>query len=116
MLTFKDTKTVVNFKRQLKNLRGADESNTIPDAPELKPYLDDILSAFFDLSSTRSIGFGVGVIPYNYIKDYADSFYDDYNWHYFFMQTIRAMDNLYIEIKSNELKANKTGANTRRSS
>jgi hypothetical protein len=45
--------------------------DAIADPPELDPGLQWYLSAFFELSTDRSMGFGPGPIPGMAIRDFA---------------------------------------------
>jgi len=50
------------------------------------------LECFYELSTCRSTGFGVGPIPVTAIHSYADKF----GLSYFFCRVIRALDLLYL--------------------
>lgn len=44
----------------------------IREAPELRIGLELFLTAFFDLSSSRQVGMGIGGIPWAAVQDYCD--------------------------------------------
>ena len=46
----------------------------IANAPRLQLGLDLYFDAFFDLSTCRPIGMGMGPIPWSVIRDYAETF------------------------------------------
>lgn len=69
----------------------------IKNAPELMPGLEVFLQAFWDLSTCRQIGMGLGPIPWTSVESYAtlyfesDGFKQDLHFH------IRQLDAAYLE-------------------
>jgi hypothetical protein len=69
----------------------------IANAPELELGLEFVYKAFWELSSCRQCGFGIGYIPWPAIAEYA-AFYgleaDEFDD---FVYQIRAMDKAYVQ-------------------
>ena len=63
-----------------------------PALPGDQFYLD----AFYELSTTRAIGYSAGPIPWDKILSYADLAGLDEDLRADFQQIIRALDNAYI--------------------
>lgn len=103
-LTFKDSRTSASFKRQLA-MAGMDTS-AIPDVPDLMFGLSTYFDAFFDLSTTRVNGMGVGMISYLSVQQYATiRNYDEFGT-YFLHRVVRTLDPIYVEYMNNESKRN----------
>ncbi len=71
-----------------------------PSIEGLEFYID----AFRELSTTRSVGFSLGAIPFTAIAEYftiydIDGDFDE------FASIIRRMDNVYLELNANDLKS-----------
>ena len=95
----------------------ADETGEIPDPLRLKPDMVDHLSTiwrdFFELSSTRNLGFGaVGPIPWIAISAYAERMgINDPDEFERFTTLIRIMDGEYLTFigeKSKKEQANRS--------
>lgn len=60
------------------------------------------LAAFWELSSTRSQGWGEGQIPWTAMKDYAEFHELEDDVARAFVQVMRAMDSAYLEWQADE--------------
>ena len=69
----------------------------IANAPELLLGLDLYYDSFWDLTTCRQVGFGVGSIPWASIRDYAVTFEFDEEQVDDLFYFIRMMDNAYME-------------------
>ena len=69
----------------------------IPEPPEIDDSEIWFVSAFYDLSSCRSIGMGVGSIPYTAIIDYIYYWDLDTEIGDLLINIVTAMDSVYIE-------------------
>ncbi len=77
--------------------QGLPLPKAIADAPELALGLEFVYHAFWELSSCRSVGFGVGSIPWAAMAEYArfhELAEDDFEN---FSFLIRAMDKKFLE-------------------
>src|SRR5690606_27200047 len=69
----------------------------IKNAPELMPGLEVFLEAFWDLSTCRQIGMGLGPIPWTSVQEYCringggEDFNRDIHYH------VRQLDIAYLE-------------------
>jgi hypothetical protein len=67
------------------------------EAPDIPLGLDMYLEAFWDLSSCRSAGWGVGPIPWTAILDYAHAYGLDPEQTEDLVYYVRVLDKAYIE-------------------
>lgn len=70
---------------------------TIANPPEVLPGLEPYYQAFLELSTCRSVGFGVGPIPWTAIDAYArrsQLFDEDFDY---FHGLIKRLDSAYIK-------------------
>lgn len=67
-----------------------------------------MISAFWELSTDRQIGFSAGPIPWSSIRRWLDHYGSEYDSDETFIECIRAMDSVFI--------AHKTGGKTTPSS
>lgn len=72
------------------------------------PGTPEIVEAFWELSSDRQIGFGVGPIPAGSIARYAEMFGYDLDEQEQLRRLIRAMDNAYLKSKAEQQKASQS--------
>lgn len=76
----------------------------IKNEPELMPGLEMFLQAFWDLSTCRQMGMGLGPIPWTSIENYAtisggdEEFTQDLHYH------IRRLDQAYLNWASEKNK------------
>lgn len=83
-----------------------DDIQELPQNPDLSPTLYDFFNAFFDLSTTRQNGMGIGVISWLNVRQYAEfQGYDPFAV-YFLHKMVRALDPIYVEHLVNESKRN----------
>ena len=76
----------------------------LKEVPEIDPFLEDIWDAFNILASERSIGFGIGYIPYSAILRYLDeNGIAGEDMRDFYIRLIRSLDVQYVS-KCNEEK------------
>jgi hypothetical protein len=76
----------------------------IRDAPDLALGLEFTYSAFWELSGCRSVGFGIGFIPWSAIADYAKVQELDREDADDFIYLIRAMDRAFVAYNSEAAK------------
>lgn len=69
----------------------------IQNAPRILLGLEIFYSAYTELSSTRSAGFGSGPIPWTAIKDYAAAYEIEGEQAEDLFYFIRMMDNAYLD-------------------
>ena len=69
----------------------------IENAPELWPGLELYLKAWYDLDTTRSIGFGVGPIPWHAVEAYCSAHNMDEMQRARMHYMIREMDKVYLD-------------------
>lgn len=62
------------------------------------------MSAFWDLSTCRSNGFSVGLIPWNRVREYAEFAGLDRDNAFTFTAIIRRLDEAYLEWADEEQK------------
>ena len=106
-LEFEDSAQPDSFKRQLAMAGQLDDIELLPDRPALSDALHLYYDAFFDLSTTRVNGMGVGVISWLSVRQYADyQQFDDFAT-YFLHRVVKALDPIFIEHMNNESKRNK---------
>ena len=87
---------------QTAQAKGRDLPEWYLDEPEIWPGDDFYLSAFYELSTTRSLAFATGPIPWHHIVGYADQAGLDEDMSGTFHAVIRAMDNAYLKWASEE--------------
>lgn len=63
------------------------------------------MRAFWDLSTCRNNGFGLGAIPWTAIRDYAGVYQLDEENTEAFCLIIREMDQVYLEWEAEEAEA-----------
>jgi len=70
--------------------------SALAERPELQPYHYEYIKGFYFLSSSRSIGMGIGYIPMSEYFRYCE-FYeiDDPEM---FIEIVRAMDQRYVQL------------------
>jgi hypothetical protein len=69
----------------------------IANAPQLAQGLELYYEAFWELSSARAVGFGVGPIPWGVVDSYATRYAFDDEQREDLTYYVRAMDNAYIK-------------------
>ncbi len=89
---------------EVADARGQPLPKWFIDRPESTPEDDFYLKAFWDLSSTRSIGFGVGPIPWDQIVSYADRMGLEPDIAQGFVRIIQALDGTYLIWQEDERK------------
>lgn len=97
-----------SFKRQLEAAGQHEAAAAIRTKPDLLSGLDFYYTAFFDLSSTRNSGFGVSLISWLNVRQYAMLNDLDTMTTYFLHRVIKTLDPIYVEHYNNELKRSKT--------
>lgn len=80
--------------------------------PQVPSQWEWIYSAFFDLATCRSVGFGVGPIPWTALRMYADDLELDEEEFYFFKRCVAAMDKKYMSLLNDPKGAAKNDAKT----
>jgi hypothetical protein len=76
----------------------------IKNEPELMPGLDIFLQAFWDLSTCRQMGMGLGPIPWTATREYvtilggSEEFQEDFHY------LIRRIDSAYLQWASENTK------------
>jgi hypothetical protein len=76
----------------------------IKNEPELLPGLDVFLNSFWDLSTCRQMGMGLGPIPWTSIENYANILGGDESFREDFHKYIRRMDGEYLSWASESSK------------
>lgn len=77
----------------------------LKNPPELLPGLDFYLSAFYTLSSCRSVGMGLGPIPWTAVMNYGTLYcsteesFEDLQYH------VRHLDEIYLNWVNESSKA-----------
>lgn len=69
----------------------------IQEAPHLAFGLELYWDAFWDLSTCRATGFGVGPIPWSAMRDYAVTFELDEEQQEDLYYLVRVMDNTFLD-------------------
>lgn len=69
----------------------------IQNAPQLRLGLDLYYNAFWDLTSCRAVGWGLGPIPWVSIKDYGETFEFDEDQTESLFYFVRMMDNAFLD-------------------
>lgn len=89
----------------------------IANAPTLHLGLELFYNAFWDLTSCRDTGWGVGQIPWLAMRAYAVAWQFNGEQEEELYQYIRAMDNVYIDYydKKNKTKGGKISQSASRS-
>lgn len=95
-----------SFKRQLEMAGQFEAAAEIKLKPTLLSGLDFYYTAFFDLSTTRSTGMGIGLISWLNVRQYAMLHELDTMSTYFLHRAVKAMDAIYVEHCNNEHKRN----------
>lgn len=93
-----------SFKRQLEMAGQYEAAAEIKLKPTLLSGLDFYYTAFFDLSTTRSTGFGVSLISWLNVRQYAVLHELDTMSTYFLHRAVKAMDSIYVEHWNSEHK------------
>lgn len=87
-------------------MAGQDASH-LPVKPQSKPSVSRYMDAFYDLCTTRQAAYGVAVISWLAIEQYAlAKRYDAFD-KYFLHRVVRALDPIYVRTKNDELKTSK---------
>jgi hypothetical protein len=76
----------------------------IRDAPELLPGLSIYLNAFWDLSTCRQMGMGLGPIPWTNTREYCTILGGDEQFQEEFHYLIRRLDQAYLNWASESSK------------
>lgn len=74
--------------------------DAIARAPQLQMGLELFYTAFMELSTCRSIGFGEGPIPWTATRDYCDEFALDGDQRLDMFYHIAAMDTVYLQFRA----------------
>jgi hypothetical protein len=69
----------------------------IQNAPKLEQHLTLYLTAFFDLESDHSLGFGIGPIPWSKINQYANAYKFNEEQEHNLQHFIKKLDNVYLK-------------------
>jgi hypothetical protein len=69
-----------------------------------EPWMAFYIESFFELSTERSVGMGIGPIPWSSIFNYASAFEFTGSDYHTFHSIIRAMDSHYLRMKANDSK------------
>lgn len=88
--------------------KGRKPPRWFTDVPDAGPMDEFYLSAFWDLSTTRGIGFAPGPIPWNRIRDYAEYVGLDKDVGFAFAAVIRRLDVHYLDVLASQ-SAGSTG-------
>jgi hypothetical protein len=91
----RDRKIIKQCMRQKRPL-----PEKITNMPELRLGLELYYVAFWDLSTCRPVGLGIGAIPWLAIRDYALAFEFDEEQAEYLFYCVRRMDNAFIEFHS----------------
>ena len=67
------------------------------DEPEVEPGEEFFIGAFFELSSCRQIGMGLGPIPWSAIVEYADRVRLAADVRRMFVDVMRLLDGFFLE-------------------
>jgi hypothetical protein len=78
------------------------------DEPLIHPVNYFFIKAFYDLSSCRNNGMGIGEIPWTAIKLYADHFGFEFDLTESLIDIIREMDGAYISYQNDQIKRNRS--------
>lgn len=70
--------------------------------PPLEPEYESWLRAFWELSSERQIGFGLGSIPHSAIRNWADRAGYDEDESESFLGAMRVLDRVWLEQASSK--------------
>ena len=81
--------------------------NRIANAPELQLGLELYYDAFWELSTSRPSGFGVGPIPWLAVCEYARAYDFDEEQSVWLQQLVRVMDKTYLEHHASKEDSNK---------
>lgn len=100
-----------SFRRQLIAAGQFEDAADIPEKPTLQTGLDFYYDAFFHLSTTRQTGFGVSMISWLHIQQYAMLSELDTMGTYFLHRVVERLDPIFVEHVSSESKANKNRNN-----
>lgn len=66
--------------------------------PEPDPQYQWVFSAFFDLSTCRQVGMGVGPIPWTAIQQYVTTYFLDDDQAYFLKRVVYGLDKVYLRL------------------
>ena len=100
-----------SFRRQLEAAGQVEGLEAIPQRPILKAGLDFYYDAYFRLSTTRQTGFGVSVISWLHVEQYAALTELDTMSKYFLHRVVERLDPIFVEHVSNESKRNQNRKN-----
>jgi hypothetical protein len=76
------------------------------DEPQISHVDYFYIKAFYDLSTCRINGMGLGVIPWTAIKKYAEHYSLDFDITESLIDIIREMDSAYIDFQNKETEKN----------
>ena len=102
-----------SFRRQLEAAGQLDDMAAIPERPQLMTGLDFYYDAFFQLGTTRQIGFGVSFISWLNIQQFAMMCELDTIQTYFLHRVVATLDPIYVEHVSRESRRNQNSHNAR---
>ncbi len=80
----------------------------IANAPTLDAGMDFFISAFFELSTERQMGFGEGPIPISAIHSYCRHYSMDDEEELEFVSCIQALDSAYLKRQNRKKPKGKT--------
>ncbi len=86
--------------------RGLPPPEWYAEEPELLPYSEFYLRAFWELSTERQFGYTLGPIPISKLKEFCDRLSLDHVTSEVVKAVIRAMDGAYMEWVTEERKKN----------
>jgi hypothetical protein len=69
-----------------------------------EPWMAFYIESFFELSTERSVGMGIGPIPWSSIFNYASAHEFIGSDYHTFHSIIRSMDSHYLRMKANDSK------------
>ena len=78
--------------------------NSLLDEPALLPGLGIYYDAFWELSSDRSSGMGVGHIPYSSLMAYCKEWELDEDMAFLMKKLVRKMDNHFLDWQNKQEK------------
>lgn len=93
------------FSIEAGEAKGRALPDWVTDVPGETDTDDFYLRSFWNLSTCRQVGFGIGPIPWNFIHDYARIKKLDLEASDLFIESILAMDRVYIEWEIAEAEA-----------
>ena len=86
---------------------GSPLPKRIADSPQIQLGLDLYYDAFWELTTCRPLGWGIGPIPWSSMRDYAQTFDFDEEQTSALFYYIRVMDNAYMGKKWQKAEGSK---------